>query len=604
MGFIRKYKLDIAYFSIITILFLFLSFIFFEKSGDLIIDCGREAYFPLEVLKGKVLYKDIFNIFAPLSYQLNAFLYSIWGVNLAVLNIAGLVNAYITLLTVYLISRTLTKPVNSVVICFTIMILCFFKTFIHNFIFPYSYAIVYAVSFFVISVLFSIYYFIKSKPWLIICAFFFMGASFASKYEFALFLLLLILIILFFKPLSKLNILMCFISFLAVPLTSFTILFFQGLSFADFVNSMHLIIKFASTKAYNTFLYNAAGFYFNYAHNKQHLFYTTYSAPLFFKLFIIVYITLFSINIIFKGDEKIKNFINIFAIFFFIAKIMNLPQLRCFIKDSFPFIGYTTVIIAVVTILYLKFSKIIELKDKIFLFLVITALIASSKAIFYVDIDSYGAFLILLPVVVNFIFILDYLPKLVKFIDKKALQYTFIVMIISTAAIFLTRELKIIKILTYPIITERGTIYSIKQRGIVFHNTLSFINNEIPKKSTLLVVPEGLLINFLSERSTYNKFYCLIPNHIETFGEDNIVRVLKNNLPDYIITDNVDSSWYGYKYFGIDYGFKINSLITKNYTFIKEFKSEYFYNKDNPYDSLFHLNVKIYKLKTLLGQHK
>ena len=35
----------------------------FQHNIGLIIDCGREVYYPQEILNGKILYKDLFNNF-------------------------------------------------------------------------------------------------------------------------------------------------------------------------------------------------------------------------------------------------------------------------------------------------------------------------------------------------------------------------------------------------------------------------------------------------------------------------------------------------------------------------------------------------------------
>ena len=37
-------------------------------------DIGREVYIPSEIANGKILYKEIINIYAPLSYYINALL--------------------------------------------------------------------------------------------------------------------------------------------------------------------------------------------------------------------------------------------------------------------------------------------------------------------------------------------------------------------------------------------------------------------------------------------------------------------------------------------------------------------------------------------------
>lgn len=458
MQLLKKYKIDITYFSVLSLLFLFFSFLFFEKTGDFIIDCGREAYFPLEVLKGKILYRDIFNIFAPLSYQINALFYHLWGVNLSVLDIAGIINAFITMIAIYLICRTITKPINAVIICFAIMVLCFFKTFIQNFIFPYTFSIVYAISSFLISILFCIYYFIKPKPYFMILSCFFIGLSITFKYDFILFPLILTSIMLYFKPLSKRNIFLCILSFLSTPLISLGLLFYQGLTFQEFINAMQLIYKFASTKTYNTFLYNLSTLYFNPDYLKIQLSCVEHGLKAFSKYFCTFYIILFIVNKILAKKEKFKNYITIFLCTIFISIAVTTPHMKFFIKRTFPFLGYATVILAIIMLLYIKFGQNIEKKDKIFLFLIITAIISATKSFFFLDFESYGTFLILLIILVNFIFILDYLPKFFKFIDKTAFQYTFISLIIASLTLFLSRELNIIKFSTYKFKTERATI--------------------------------------------------------------------------------------------------------------------------------------------------
>ena len=57
------------------------------------IDTGREFYLSYRVLSGDVLYKDIFNIYGPLAYQINAFAYELLGTNINALRIFGSLNS-------------------------------------------------------------------------------------------------------------------------------------------------------------------------------------------------------------------------------------------------------------------------------------------------------------------------------------------------------------------------------------------------------------------------------------------------------------------------------------------------------------------------------
>ena len=61
----------------------------FGHWGNLIVDCGREAWLPTIIFnKDTVMYRDIFNLYPPLSYLVNGTLYKIFGNNLNVLYVA------------------------------------------------------------------------------------------------------------------------------------------------------------------------------------------------------------------------------------------------------------------------------------------------------------------------------------------------------------------------------------------------------------------------------------------------------------------------------------------------------------------------------------
>ena len=77
---INFFKTDKGFITFLIIIFLcFLPFFIFHQ-GLLLIDTGREFYIASQCMHGQILYKDIFNIYAPLSYQLNALLFLIFGV--------------------------------------------------------------------------------------------------------------------------------------------------------------------------------------------------------------------------------------------------------------------------------------------------------------------------------------------------------------------------------------------------------------------------------------------------------------------------------------------------------------------------------------------
>ena len=116
-----------------------------------LIDFGREVYYPERILAGDVLYKDLFNIYGPLAYQINAVLYKIFGAKLSTLFGAGAVCSLLTVSGVYLLAnRYMSKFLSFSLGIFTIAV-GVTTTSIFNFHFPYSWAVLYGLIAFIYS---------------------------------------------------------------------------------------------------------------------------------------------------------------------------------------------------------------------------------------------------------------------------------------------------------------------------------------------------------------------------------------------------------------------------------------------------------------------
>ena len=108
--------------------------------GDFQIDNGRELYVPAEILKGKLLFRDLWYMYGPLAPYLKALLFRIFGVHLTVLYIFGLALTIGTALLTFETARFFNLGlVGSTVPALFFLVEAFYP-FIRNFIFPYSYA--------------------------------------------------------------------------------------------------------------------------------------------------------------------------------------------------------------------------------------------------------------------------------------------------------------------------------------------------------------------------------------------------------------------------------------------------------------------------------
>ena len=114
--------------------------------SGILIDFGREVYYPQQILEGKILYKDLFNIYGPLAYQINAILYKIFRAKLSTLYASGCICSILTVSGIYLIAkRFLSRFLSFCIGVFTIAV-GVTATNIFNFHFPYSWAMLYGLS--------------------------------------------------------------------------------------------------------------------------------------------------------------------------------------------------------------------------------------------------------------------------------------------------------------------------------------------------------------------------------------------------------------------------------------------------------------------------
>jgi hypothetical protein len=108
--------------------------------GDFQIDNGRELYVPAEILKGKLLFRDLWYMYGPLAPYVKALLFRIFGVQLTVLYVFGLALTIGTALVTFEIARRFRMGiVGSTVPSLFFLFEAFYPS-IRNFVFPYSYA--------------------------------------------------------------------------------------------------------------------------------------------------------------------------------------------------------------------------------------------------------------------------------------------------------------------------------------------------------------------------------------------------------------------------------------------------------------------------------
>ena len=455
---------------LIAELFLLASFfVFWGKFGDVMVDSFREIYIPLQMVDGNIIYKDIFVIYPPLSYLINAFLIKIFGNEINVLQTTGLLtSAGILYFTNKIAEIFLEKKYIFAILLFIISGLILSPNVFNSFL-PYSFGILYGILF----VLISIYCALDKKNPL---SYLFYSLAILCKFEFAL--LLPALIFISKKSNWKRNLLALIVPFLITGI----VLAMMGVNLSDLKKAFNLIQAISTSKI-------------------LYIFYSYMGLTFQLELF----------------PVYLANFIK------FLIPI-NLLDSHYVLAWSFP---------AILISFIFRFKQL-EYKEKFF---IIASLLVSIKVFFALVLGSYGAYYLPLALISLFILI----PK----------NY---------------RKVFLVLLILWSLMIGFTNIKDLKTKKLKFNKVNEYILQNTTEKDQVVIYPECLNINVLTNRKSDNKMYSLIPLYVETFGEDNIIRRLESSKPNYIIINNYDTSLYYYKEFGKDYAINIYNWIEEYYT--------------------------------------
>ena len=109
-----------------------------------------------------------------------------------------------------------------------------------------------------------------------------------------------------------------------------------------------------------------------------------------------------------------------------------------------------------------------------------------------------------------------------------------------------------------------GDEFLASDRGIIVNRAVA-LARKISPDQTLCCFPEGIMINYLSRRVTATPYVNFNPPDLLLFGESNMLTALRRRPPDYVMIVHKDTSEFGVRFFGVDYGRKLGAWIEANY---------------------------------------
>ena len=102
-------------------------------------------------------------------------------------------------------------------------------------------------------------------------------------------------------------------------------------------------------------------------------------------------------------------------------------------------------------------------------------------------------------------------------------------------------------------------------RGDAVSKALTQIKAQTDPKQTLVVMPEGVMLNYLARRNNPTPYINFMPLELNVFGEQRMLAALQARPPDMIALVHKDTSEYGPRFFGRDYGQAIGAWVRAEY---------------------------------------
>ena len=137
--------------------------------------------------------------------------------------------------------------------------------------------------------------------------------------------------------------------------------------------------------------------------------------------------------------------------------------------------------------------------------------------------------------------------------------------------VFTAEDFNSLKFKDYFLITDKGNIFTYKKDGRLIEASIGLVFENTKPEDRVVVLPEGSIINFITDRKGDNTYYNLSPLfYFDVFGEERILKHFEKNLPEYFIILPIDNREYGYSFFGKDYAQNFYIMLIKNYYLIQD----------------------------------
>jgi len=546
----------------LALLVIVMCYCSWNRWADVIIDYGHQLYYPWQITQGSVLYRDCAYIQGPLSQYINAFWMRLFGASIHALVAGNLIVFSVFLLLLKRILELVYNRFVALVGCTVVILMFSFSQYIHignyNFIAPYSHEATHGLFFFLASVAFLGHYLEKRKPaaaFLSGCCY---GALLLTRSDIILAATASLatgLILLCLDSRNKYNIFSLFIKFTTgafLPTLLFTAYFACHLPVAAAVEAAATawLLPLSSDITRDPWFTEIIG---------------TDQLGLNLSLMVRYFLlTVSSLLLLSAVDWKLQSsktnyrratdFISLFAFAGLAWWHRDMPWWE--LPRALPLL-----LVFIASHQLIRWGKDADPDSRSVpslsaILLSVFSLFLLIKILFRVGLYHYGFYLALPATITTIAYFLGTHPRTLQ---KKAnggmlFSIVFSLAIGAMALVHVSRSVQFYALTKYPVTINGNTLrtYAPPQAAIgpVVQHALLTLDDLVPLGEPFLVLPEGVMLNFLLQRPSPTRYIQFTPTEFILYGEQRMLSAIKSADFTYAVFVNRDVREFNYAHFG------------------------------------------------------
>ncbi len=573
--------------------FLIMAVISWRRWADILVDFGRELYIPWQISSGSTLYKDLAHLFGPLSQYYHSVLFRLFGVSYTTIIASNMLILLIFLCTLYLLFDHVASRSAAFMSCVIVIFVFAFSQYImignYNFMSPYSHEATHGL---VLSLLLicQIYLFqLRKNRLLLFTAGLTLGLVSLTKQDIFFSAALtagFFFIILATKDLRPVVVSLSALLFLMgffMPVFAFFSYFCMFMSTSEamraVLTSTGMFLKKETVN--NLFYIRGMGFDNIVGNLSIMLVHTVLVLGVLYLVFIMArhHAT--------QKKRGTKGYL-------VTAGLVTVPGAAWFYNPykiglSLPALSLLSFIVILMYYINSKSQKERRESDKIIPILLwaLFSFLLLAKIILNARLYHYGFYLALPSVVLFVIMTVWFLPSIME--QRRCGGILFRNTMIATLAVIaghfllVSTDIYAKKVLPVGSGSDRIITFApeIDDRGFLVTQAETWIKSHVAPGDSVVVLPEGVMLNYLTRRINPTRYTNLMVPELKTYGESGIIADFEGHSPTYFILVHKNTSEYGVGYFGTDpdNGMKIMTWINAHYAPVALFGAEPFKGK-------------------------